>query len=79
VQTILALNAFNKSRRRQIVFHKNCAFIAACHGSSKTQNVKDALAHPQGGQPLARTAIQQMSTMRQHGGAAYCLSIVWLL
>ncbi len=34
----------------------NHAFIAACHGSSKTQNVEEALAHAQGREPLACAA-----------------------
>src|SRR4029453_10330344 len=42
--------------RGWVVFHKNHAFIVACHGSSKTQNVEDALAHAPGGKPLACAA-----------------------
>jgi hypothetical protein len=34
----------------------NHAFIAISHGSSKTQNVEDARAHAQGGEPLACAA-----------------------
>jgi hypothetical protein len=40
----------------RVVFHENHALIAACHGSSKTQNFEDALAHAQGGEPLACAA-----------------------
>jgi hypothetical protein len=39
-----------------IVFAQIHAFLAALHGSSKTQNIEDALAHAQGGQPLACAA-----------------------
>jgi hypothetical protein len=67
LKKLQALQSYKSGRRNdatfvtsyaggRVVFHKNHAFVAACHGSSKTQNVKDALAHPKGGEPLACAA-----------------------
>jgi len=55
------------------------AFVAACHGSPETQNIEDALAHTQSGEPLARGAAEQMSTVREYGPVAHRLSVVRLL
>jgi hypothetical protein len=39
-----------------IVFWCSYALVSACHGSPKTQNIKDAIAHAESGKPLARIA-----------------------
>jgi hypothetical protein len=44
-----------------IVFWCSYAYVSACHGSPKTQNIKDAIAHAESGKPLARLAAKQMS------------------
>jgi len=53
--------------------------VSACHGSPKTQNIKDAIAHTQSGKPLARGAAQQMPAVREQRAIAHRLSIVRLL
>jgi hypothetical protein len=55
------------------------ALVSACNGSSKTQNIKDAIAHAESGKPLARVAAQQMSAVRKQLAVAHRLSIVRLL
>src|SRR6058998_2735805 len=66
-------------RRRRVVFDTNRAFIAACHGSPKTQNIENAAAHAQSGEPLACSAPKQMPAMWQHCRFAHCMSIVRVL
>jgi len=66
-------------QRSNIVFLSKYAFISACNGSPKTQNIKDAIAHAESGKPLARVAAQQMSAVRKQLAVAYRLSIVRLL
>jgi len=56
-----------------------CALVAACHGSPKTQNIKDAIAHAESGKPLARVAAQQMSAVREQRAIAHRLPILRLL
>jgi hypothetical protein len=53
--------------------------VSACHGSPKTQNIKDAIAHAESGKPLARVAAQQMSSVRKQPAIAHRLPIVRLL
>jgi hypothetical protein len=53
--------------------------FAACHGSPKTQNLKNAIALTQGSESLACGASKQMSTMWQHRSFARSLSVVRLL
>jgi hypothetical protein len=36
----------------------NDALVSACHGSTKTENIKDAVAHAESREPLARRAAQ---------------------
>jgi hypothetical protein len=57
----------------------NDALVSACHGSPKTQNIKDAIAHAQSGKSLARLAAQQMSAVREQPAFAHRLPIVRLL
>ena len=66
-------------QRSNIVFLSKYAFISACNGSPKTQNIKDAIAHAESGKPLARGAAQQMPTVREQRAIAHRLSIVRLL
>jgi hypothetical protein len=66
-------------QRSNIVFFSKYAFIAACHGSPKTQNIKDAIAHAQSGKPLARRAAQQMPPVWKQPAFAHRLRIVRLL
>jgi hypothetical protein len=53
--------------------------VSVCHGSPKTQNIKDAIAHAESGKPLACGAAQQMSTVREQRAIAHRLPIVRLL
>jgi len=53
--------------------------LSYSNGSSKTQNIKDAIAHAQGGKPLARLAAEQMPAVRKQRALAHRLSIVRLL
>jgi hypothetical protein len=62
-----------------VVIPTNDALVNACHGSPKTQDIKDAIAHAESGKPLARFATQQMPTVREQPAFARRLSIVWLL
>jgi len=57
----------------------NDALVSACHGSPKTQNIKDAIAHAESGKPLARIAAEQMPAVRKQRAIAYRLPIVRLL
>jgi hypothetical protein len=41
-----------------IVFWCIYALVSACHGSPKTQNIKDAIAHAKSGKSLAGLATQ---------------------
>ena len=66
-------------QRSNIVFLFKYAFVAACHGSPKTQNIKDAIAHAESGKPLARVAAEQMSAVRKQRAIAHRLPIVRLL
>jgi hypothetical protein len=66
-------------QRSNVVFFFKYAFVAACHGSPKTQNIKDAIAHAESGKPLARVAAQQMSAVRKQPAIAHRLPIVRLL
>jgi hypothetical protein len=51
----------------------------AFNGSPKTQNIKDAIAHAEGGKPLACVAAQQVPAMREQRAIAHRLPIVRLL
>jgi hypothetical protein len=62
-----------------IVFWRIYALVSACHGSPKTQNVKNAIAHPESGKPLARLAAKQMPAMREQRTVARCLPILRVL
>jgi hypothetical protein len=62
-----------------VVIPTNDALVSACHGSPKTQNIKNAIAHAKSGKPLARLAAKQMSTVREQRAIAHRLSIVRLL
>ncbi len=62
-----------------VVFLQKRAFIAACHGSSKTKDFEDAITHAQGGEPMARAAIEQVPAMRQHGSVAHRMSELRIL
>ena len=62
-----------------VVFLQKRAFIAACHGSSKTKDLEDAITHAQGGQPLARAAVEQVPAMRQRGSVAHGVSKLRIL
>jgi len=55
-----SLLIFNNTKviEARLVFQKRGALVTRTHGSSKTQNVEDALAHPQGGEPLACAALE---------------------
>ena len=66
-------------QRSNIVFFFKYALVSACHGSPKTQNIKDAIAHAESGKPLARVAAQQMSAVRKQPAIAHRLPIVRLL
>ncbi len=66
-------------RRLRVVFDTNRAFIAACHGSTKTQNIENAAAHAPSGEPLACSAPKQMPAVWQHCRLAHCMSIVRVL
>jgi hypothetical protein len=65
--------------RFNVVFPSEYAFVAACHGSPKTQNIEDAVTHAQGGEPLACSASEQMSPVRKHRSLAHRLPVVRLL
>ena len=58
---------------------RNCALVATCHGSPKTQNIQDAIAHAQSRKPLACSASQQMPPVREHHPLAHCVPVVRLL
>jgi hypothetical protein len=62
-----------------VVIPTNDALVSACNGSSKTQNIKDAIAHAESGKPLARVAAQQMSAVREQRAVAHRLPILRLL
>ena len=62
-----------------VVFLEFPAFVVGSYGSPKTQNLEDAIAHAQGGQPLARAAADQMPAMRQLRGLAHRLPELWVL
>ena len=62
-----------------VVIPTNDALVSACNGSSKTKNIKDAIAHAESGKPLARVAAQQMSAVRKQPSIAHRLPIVRLL
>ena len=66
-------------QRPNIVFLSKYALVSACHGSPKTQNIKDAIAHAESGKPLARVAAKQMSAVRKQSAIAHRLPIVRLL
>jgi len=53
--------------------------MTACHGSPKTQNIQDAIAHAQSGTPLACSASQQVPPVRKHRSLAHRLPVVRLL
>jgi|SRR5947209_7978864 len=75
----LTLSTGNESIRPPIVFCRNGAYMAARHGSSKTQNFKDAVAHAQSGEPLASPAADQVFAMRKPGSGPLGLSFLRLL
>ena len=54
-------------------------FRSRLHGSSKTKDLEDAITHAQGGQPLARAAVEQVPAMRQHGSVAHSVSELRIL
>jgi hypothetical protein len=62
-----------------VVISTNDALVSACHGSSKTQNIKNAIAHAESGKPLARLAAKQMPAVRKQRAIARRLPIVRLL
>jgi hypothetical protein len=62
-----------------VVFRQNSAFVPACYGSPKTQNLKDAATHTESLPSLAGAAAEQVPAMRQHGGVAHRLSFLWVL
>jgi len=62
-----------------VVIPTNDALVSACNGSSKTKNIKDAIAHAESGKPLARFAAQQMSAVREQRAIAHRLPILRLL
>src|SRR5881396_3148585 len=66
-------------QRSNVVFFFKYAFIAACHGSPKTQNIQNAVTHAQSGQPLACRAAQQVSPVRKQHPVTHRLPIVRLL
>jgi len=55
------------------------ALVMRTHGSSKTQNIQDAVTHAQSGEPLACSASEQMSPVREHRSLAHRLPVVRLL
>jgi|GEM_PF-2226277 len=67
---------FNHSN---VVFSAKYAFVTTAHGSSKTKNIKDAIAHTKGGKPLARLAAYQMPAVREQCAAAHRLPIMRVL
>jgi len=62
-----------------IVFAQIHAFLAALHGSSKTQNIEDALADAQSGEPVACPTPEQMPAVWQYRRLSHCVSVVRLL
>jgi hypothetical protein len=62
-----------------VVFFRFPALVCGSYGSSKAQDLKDAAAHRQGRQALARRSFEQMSAMREHSSFAHSLSVVRLL
>jgi hypothetical protein len=62
-----------------VVIPTNDALVSACHGSSKTQNIKNAIAHAKSGKPLARGAAKQMPAVWKQRAIAHRLSIMRLL
>jgi hypothetical protein len=62
-----------------VVIPTNDALVNACHGSPKTQNIKDAITHAESSKPLARFAAQQMPAVREQPAIAHCLPILRLL
>src|SRR4029453_8029693 len=63
----------------RLVFQTRDALVTRTHGSPKTQNIKDAIAHAESGKPLARGATQQMPAVRKQRAIAHRLPIVRLL
>ncbi len=66
-------------QRFNVVFSFKYAFITACHGSSKTQNIQNAITHAQSGKPLACGAAEQVSPVRKQPPVTHRLPIVRLL
>jgi hypothetical protein len=62
-----------------VVIPTNDALVSACHGSPKTQNIKDAITHAESSKPLARFAAKQMSAVRKQPAIAHRLPILRLL
>jgi hypothetical protein len=62
-----------------VVFLFKYAFITACHGSPKTQNIQNAVTHAQSGKPLARGAAEQVPPVRKQRPITHRLPIVRLL
>jgi len=48
----------NLEFRITVVFFSLHALVTACHGSPETQNIQDAIAHAQSGEPVACSASQ---------------------
>jgi hypothetical protein len=62
-----------------VVFSANDALVSACHGSSKTQNIEDAIAHAESSKPLARLAAEQVPAVREQRAVAHRLSVLRIL
>src|SRR5919204_845808 len=66
-------------QRFNVVFLFKRALVSACHGSPKTQNIQDAVTHPQSGEPLACPAFEQMPSVWEHRPLAHRLPFMRLL
>jgi len=64
---------------KRVAFREKSAFLIRSYGSSKTQNVEDAIAHTQGIASLAGAADEQMFAMRKQRRLAHRLPVVRLL
>src|SRR5262249_20358042 len=68
-----------RSTAIHVVFISDRALVSAFYGSPKAQNLQNASAHAQGREPLARTAVDQMSAVWEHGHFAHDLPVLRLL
>ena len=79
------VNRHSLGRCRFTSRDSHCFFRISCfpnplqYGSSKTQNIQNAVTHAESSEPLAWRTIEQVSPVRKHHPVAHRLPIVRLL